>query len=208
MACLTLAPRALQAPSIRPESTVWSAPQVSAQNTNLHFHKLAQILILFHCQGFYCPDRVNPVECASGTFSYAGSTAAGQCESCPAGYKCPSTSATPTKCEEGYYSAAGTPDCRTCKAGFYCPSPATETAVTGGGKYYAPAGSTFQRVVPHGYGFVSTSIEPIKCGAGTWWRSSDATCVQCTAGQFCPIDSTTGLVGNVALTVPTGFYTD
>lgn len=105
----------------------------------------------------------------------------------------------------GYYSANGDTECRICQAGYYCSSPATEQAVSA--LNYAPAGSTFQRIVPHGYKYVDSGTEPVKCSGGTYWRASDATCPECAAGQFCPTDSN-GLVGAAALTVPSGFYTD
>ena len=57
--------------------------------------------------------------------------------------------------------------------------------------------------VPFGYGFVSTSEEPVACGAGYYWQNH--ACVQCTAGNFCPYNNG---VGDAAIACPTGFYTD
>ena len=96
-------------------------------------------------------------------------------------------------------------ECRKCQPGYYCPKPDTETQVTGSDKY-ALEGSTFVSTVPYGYRFVSTSQEPIQCSAGTYWASSD--CTKCTAGNFCPADATSGLVGTAEIPCPSGFYTD
>jgi len=116
--------------------------------------------------------------------------------------------APPELCPAGYYAAAGDAICRMCQAGYYCPKPDTETAVTG--KQYAIAGSSTVKDVTPGYGFVSNSAEPVLCGEGTYWRSSDKSCQLCGAGKFCPIDtsSTPNRVGTSELTCPTGFYTD
>ena len=82
--------------------------------------------------------------------------------------------APPELCPAGYYAAAGDAICRMCQAGFYCPKPDTETAVTG--YQYAIAGSSTVRDVTPGYGFVSNSAEPVACGEGTYWRTSDKSC--------------------------------
>jgi hypothetical protein len=117
--------------------------------------------------GYYCPDTVTPVICSSGDFSYAGSTSSSDCETCPAGYSCPSMSAIPEACPEGYYAASGDAVCRKCRAGYYCPTPTTETAVSG--LNYALEGATYYKIVPVGYKMISTSMEPLLCSAGTFW---------------------------------------
>ena len=141
--------------------------------------------------GYYCPDVFNlPLVCADNQYSFAGSTSSGDCDYCPAGYACEASNVTPTKCPEGYYSAVGTSgtanlECRPCQAGYYCPSPDTETQVEDD-LHYALQGSTFKIEVPSGFQWVARDQPPIRCGAGTYWDSSTATCPKCDAGNYCP----------------------
>ena len=61
--------------------------------------------------------------------------------------------------------------------------------------------------MPVGYAFIDNDVEPVKCGAGTYWKDSDKTCPECAKGKFCPVDSN-GDVGAAELDCPSGFYTD
>lgn len=159
--------------------------------------------------GFYCSSTTsNPTKCTSGDFSYAGSKTAADCATCPAGFACPAMDATPVPCPTGFYAASGAKVCSICPAGKFCPKPDTQTNVTG--KKWTTAGMTRAMEVQPGYAWVSTSAEPLLCGAGTYWRSSDSSCPTCGSGKFCPIDLTTtpNIVGSAELACPAGFYND
>ena len=59
-----------------------------------------------------------PVSCVS--LEYAHVSRSISCETCPEGYKCPTTSSL-IACTSGTYSSAGSLTCTECTAGSYCP---------------------------------------------------------------------------------------
>lgn len=70
-----------------------------------------------------------PVACNPGEYSLAKATA---CITCPAGYECPSTTASPTVCAAGSYSTGGQTSCTTCGAGQACSASGSVTTCAQG----------------------------------------------------------------------------
>ena len=109
-------------------------------------------------------------------------------------------------CEPGYYQDGSGIECLPCPAGSYCQSTSAKQDISGT-TTWAPALSTYERQVQPGYAWVSTSVEPVKCGKGTYWDASTKTCPGCSKGKFCPVDGN-DFVGSAELDCPAGFFTD
>ena len=117
-------------------ATVRFARQVSSNQISFIFrmHDHSSMTSL----GYYCSSTsATPVACGANTYSFAGSTGSGDCDTCPAGHSCGSSDMSPVACEPGQYSAAGTMECSPCPAGMYCPTPESQVTITGSDHYSA-----------------------------------------------------------------------
>lgn len=132
--------------------------------------------------------------CALGEYSTAGNI--NGCQSCPAGFRCPSAGSIPEECPKGYYSlGGGTGECLICPAGSYCPNKAAAPIALSGAGKYSLAGQTIWTQVLPGENWVAVDKKPIKCGdatgttagsGGSYWDISTRTCKICDKGYFCP----------------------
>jgi len=113
------------------------------------------------------------------------------CTECPAGYYCPSASASPVECPAGTYNPSlAQPDiasCIQCPAGYYCPNASSTINICSPG-YYCPPGTedafNFTCLAGHynsSYGATSCG----ECGLGYFINVTAATaCLSCAAGTF------------------------
>ena len=176
----------------------------------------------FTCQncpaGQYCPDfYVSPINCPSGTYSYATQTT---CTVCEAGYMCPSVDGTGrVACTAGYFALPGSVACTICPIGFYCPSTLRPLMKECDAGYYAPTTGMAacsqcpannyckdkKTATPCPTGFYSllgwgvciqcppgkscSGATPTTCSAGTYSPEGTSNCLTCPSGYYCPAEA-------------------
>lgn len=106
---------------------------------------------------------------------------------CPLGYYCPNRKTiVPTACTTGSYCPEGSTSDTSCPSGYYCPNPFE--------KYGCPVGQYFS-------GSRATSISSCRsCTAGNYCPMGSSSQTQCSSGNFCPAGS-----GKESL-CPEGYY--
>jgi hypothetical protein len=168
--------------------------------------------------GYYCPAGASPQACSAGIFCPGGSTT--NTVTCPAGSYCPGGGAAPVPCGLGTASAAtgaSTNVCSSCSVGTYaavtglatctqCPW-GTYNGATGSNSlsacfgcsqgYFCPPGSSVATTqCPAGYFCGGSGRNNGPCPSGTFSATlsaiSNATCLPCAAGVWCPEASTNG----------------
>ena len=123
--------------------------------------------------GHYCPENSEQeIDCPMGTFNpREGGSGIDDCEKCTPGKYCATT---------GQDAVTGN-----CDAGFFC---------TLGAKVPDPSDNTGGQC-PSGRYCVSGTYMPAKCPPGTYSDAlkaqSDATCINCEPGHFCPFHAGT-----------------
>jgi len=170
--------------------------------------------------GYYCPAGGAPVACSAGRFCPGGSTTNNVV--CPAGTYCPGGGAAPVGCPPGSYmniTGSSTNQCTSCAAGSYsditgaalctkCPlstyNPSTGSTAKSACLFcsagiYCPEGSTVNTVTcPAGWFCSGGNRETAPCPSGrystTTGAQSNATCLACGAGIWCPPASTNASV--------------
>ena len=163
-------------------------------------------------QGHYCVAGVSQgSNCGQGSFQSAMGQS--QCEPCPAGKYCPSTTTvTPLDCAAGTFrgSTGGVTalDCVECTAGHRCADGSVAPTECGLGLFQASTGQSACDACPSGHycSLLATSA-PSSCSPGTFRAlsggSSQVDCTTCTLGTF---DATTTARVSDCPLCPNGSY--
>ena len=179
----------------------------------------------------YAKWTANTYRCSSGQYLNVTS-----CETCTAGYYCPSSSVTytydgsvqgrtpcggntkysssgATACStvsSGYYSTGGTSTTRTgqtkCEAGNYC-SGGVKTAC-GGGKYSSAGATSCSNITAGCYGTSASSSCPAVCAANTYSNAGASSCSSCPTDYKNSGDAAASHAGSASciISVPGGKY--
>mmetsp|Transcript_62220 Transcript_62220/g.85948 ORF Transcript_62220/g.85948 Transcript_62220/m.85948 type:complete len:436 (+) Transcript_62220:1063-2370(+) len=135
-----------------------------------------------------CPDGYT---CVSGTITRCDEgkmtdQSHQTCVDCPAGYACPGRQfELIVPCSPGQYSVAGTEYCSTAKAGYYAATTDVAQVECSDG-YWSEGGTTYcNKCMPGWECADKTGRHNQVCFAGQFTKE-DGTCVDCSAGYFCP----------------------
>lgn len=160
--------------------------------------------------GKYCPSGTTAeLDCPAG--SYEPRTAAGVCQTCPAGFYCEVGSTTPSQCTAKHYCPQSTTDpivcpdgtysnavglqsadqCRPCTVGHYCLA-GEVTGQCDAGYYceaYATASNQVSMLCPVGHYCTKGCTTPTVCEKGKVRKTTGAAaasdCTDCDAGSYC-----------------------